>query len=71
MKFTGKKVAALSALATLGAVVSQNAAAALDPSITAAIATAQADIISLLVALTTAGAAIWVATMIYRRFKVR
>lgn len=70
MKFTHKKVAALSALALVSG-LSQNAMAALDPAVTAAITTAQGDIISLLVALTTAGAAIWVATMIYRRFKVR
>jgi len=45
--------------------------AALDTAVTAAITAAQTDLLALFAALTTAGAAIWVARLIYKRFSVR
>jgi hypothetical protein len=48
-----------------------SAHAALDASVTTAITNAQTDMLALFAALTTAGAAIWVARLIYKRFSVR
>lgn len=45
--------------------------AALPTAVTEGITTAQADIISLLGALTAAGIAVWVVTVIYNRFRVK
>lgn len=45
--------------------------AALDTAITTAISTTQTDVLALLAALTTAGAAIWVGRIIYRYFTVK
>ncbi len=45
--------------------------AALDSAVTTAITTAQTDMLALLSALTTAGVAIWVGRLIYRKFAVR
>jgi hypothetical protein len=45
--------------------------AALDSAVTTAITTAQTDLLALLAALTTAGVAIWVGRLIYRKFTVK
>ncbi len=58
-------------LAPVAAVLSQGAHAALSTEVTTAITTAQGDLIALFAALTTAGVAIWVARLIYRKFAVR
>lgn len=63
-----KKLALLAPVALL---VSQAANAALSTEVTTAITTAQGDLIALFGALTTAGVAIWVARLIYRKFAVR
>jgi hypothetical protein len=45
--------------------------AALDSAVTTAITTAQTDLIALFAALTTAGVAIWIGRVIYRKFAVK
>lgn len=64
-----KKYAALIGSALV--VASQASHAALDTAVTTAISSAQTDLLSLMTALTTAGAAIWVGRLIYNKFKVR
>lgn len=64
-----KKLFALVPVAVLA--VSQSAHAALSTEVTSAITTAQGDMIALFGALTTAGVAIWVARLIYRKFAVK
>jgi hypothetical protein len=61
----------LAAIPAVVLAVSVPAHAALDVAVTTAITSAQTDILALLTALTTAGAAIWVARLIYRKFSVR
>lgn len=48
-----------------------SAHAALPAGVETAIEGVQTDLLALLAALTTAGIAIWVGTVIYRRFKVK
>ncbi|MDO8447542.1 MAG: major capsid protein [Rhodoferax sp.] len=57
--------------AGVGSMVAVPAHAALDAAVTTAITAAQTDLLALFAALTTAGAAIWVARLIYKRFSVR
>lgn len=61
---------AIAVLMALGLTFSQ-AHAALDASITTAITGAQTDLTSLYTALTTAGAALFVLRLIYRKFTIR
>jgi hypothetical protein len=48
-----------------------SAFAALPTAVTEGITTAQTDLIALLAALTAAGIAVWVARVIYNKFRVR
>ena len=49
----------------------QQAHAALDAAVTTAITTAQTDLLALLSALTAAGVVVWVARLIYARFRFK
>jgi len=60
----------VTALVGMG-MTSQQAFAAVDSAVTTAITAAQTDLLAVLAALTTAGAAIWVARLIYNKFRVR
>ena len=72
MKVSTSKVrAVLGSLVALGALTAQQAHAALDSAVTTAITAAQTDLLALLAALTTAGVAIWVARLIYNKFRVK
>lgn len=51
--------------------VSVAAHAALPADVTTAITTAETDIVALITALTSAGVVVWVASVIYGRFRVR
>lgn len=67
-----KKIALrLAAIAAAGVSVTGTANAALALAVTDAITAGQTDLIALMTALTTAGAAVWVARIIYRHFKLR
>ena len=66
-KFTYKKGALL--LAVIAMTVPAQAALAV--AVTSAITTAQTDLLALLSALTAAGVVVWVARLIYARFRVR
>lgn len=64
---TMKKVLlGVAAVSTIGM-----ANAALDSAVTAAITSAQTDLLALFSALTAAGVAIWVGRLIYRKFAVK
>ena len=67
-KFTSAKLAIVAAVV---AVASIPAHAALDAAVTTAITTAQTDLLALLSALTAAGVVVWVARLIYARFRVK
>lgn len=64
------RTALVAALAGVG-MASQQAHAALDAAVSTAITSAQTDLLAVLAALTTAGAAIWVARLIYNKFRVK
>lgn len=53
------------------ALVPNLAHAALDAAVTTAVTDAKTDLLTLISALTVAGVAIWVGSLIYRRFKVK
>jgi len=61
----------LAPMALAAVALSSSVQAAVPESVTAAITTAQTDLLSLLAALTAAGVAIWVGRVIYNKFKVR
>lgn len=65
-KFGRLAVISAAAAASIG-----SANAALDTAVTAAITTAQTDLLALYAALTTAGVAIWIGRLIYRKFTVK
>lgn len=60
----------LAVLALMMALMSP-AHAALDVAVTGAITSAQTDLLALYSALTTAGVAIWLGYIIYKKFKVK
>jgi hypothetical protein len=67
LSLVARKVAVASMVA--GGMTAMQAHAALDAAVTTAITAAQTDLLALLGALTAAGLAIWVASLIYRKFK--
>ena len=67
-KFTSAKLAIV-LLAVMAMTVPAQAALAV--AVTSAITTAQTDLLALLSALTAAGVVVWVARLIYARFRVR
>lgn len=66
-----QKFVRLAAISAAAAASIGSANAALDTAVTAAITTAQTDLLALYAALTTAGVAIWIGRLIYRKFSVK
>ncbi|WP_296511240.1 hypothetical protein [Rhodoferax sp.] len=65
------KMLRLAVMSAAAAASVGSANAALDSAVTAAITTAQGDLLALYGALTAAGVAIWIGRLIYRKFTVK